>query len=34
MTLIALDPIRDAVFKTAFDAHLNALRADGSHQLA
>ena len=30
MTLIALDPIRDAVFKTAFDAHLNGLRADGS----
>ena len=30
MTLIALDPIRDAVFKTAFDAHLNALRADGT----
>ena len=32
MTLIALDPIRDAVFKTAFDAHLNGLRADGSHR--
>ncbi len=30
MTLIALDPIRDAVFKTAFDAHLNALRAEGT----
>jgi len=30
MTLIALDPIRDAAFKTAFDAHLNALRADGT----
>ena len=30
MTLIALDPIRDAMLKTAFDAHLNALRADGS----
>jgi hypothetical protein len=30
MTLIALDPIRDAVFKKAFDAHLNALRADGT----
>ena len=30
MTLIALDPIRDAVFKRAFDAHLNALRADGT----
>ena len=30
MTLIALDPIRDAVFKTAFDAHLNALRAEGA----
>ena len=30
MTLIALDPIRDAVFKTAFDAHLNGLRADGT----
>ncbi len=30
MTLVALDPIRDAVFKKAFDAHLNALRADGT----
>ena len=30
MTLIALDPIRDAVFKTAFDAHLNGLRAEGT----
>ncbi len=30
MTLIALDPIRDAMFKTAFDAHLNALRAEGT----
>ena len=30
MTLIALDPIRDAVFKKAFDAHLNALRAEGT----
>ncbi len=30
MTLIALDPIRDAVFKTAFDAHLNRLRAEGA----
>ncbi len=30
MTLIALDPIRDAVFKTAFDAHLNGLRAEGA----
>jgi len=30
MTLIALDPIRDAVFKRAFDAHLDALRAEGS----
>ncbi len=30
MTLIALDPIRDAMFKTAFDAHLNALRAEGA----
>ncbi len=30
MTLLALDPIRDAVFKKAFDAHLNALRAEGT----
>ncbi len=30
MTLIALDPIRDAVFKRAFDAHLNGLRAEGT----
>jgi len=30
MTLIALDPIRDAVFKRAFDAHLNGLRAEGA----
>ncbi len=30
MTLVALDPIRDAVFKRAFDAHLNALRAEGA----
>jgi len=30
MTLIALDPIRDAVFKKAFDAHVNALRAEGT----
>ena len=37
MTLIALDPIRDAVFKTAFDAHLNAAarrRDDRWHDVA
>ena len=32
MTLIALDPIRDAVFKTAFDAHLNALARRREHR--
>jgi hypothetical protein len=30
MTLVALDPIRDAVLKRAFDAHLNGLRAEGA----
>ena len=29
MTLLALDPIRDAVLKTAYDRHLNTLRASG-----
>ena len=32
MTLLALDPIRDAVLKTAYDRHLNTLRASGVHQ--
>ena len=30
MTLLALDPIRDAMFKKAYDRHLNAVRADGT----
>ena len=30
MTLLALDPIRDAVLKTAYDRHLNTLRASGA----
>jgi hypothetical protein len=29
MTMLALDPIRDAVFKKAFDAHRNRLQAAG-----
>jgi hypothetical protein len=30
MTMLALDPIRDAVLKKAFDAHLNRLRSAGA----
>ena len=30
MTMVALDPIRDAILKKAFDAHLNRLRATGA----